>query len=95
MTQITLEEYMLRVQEFYKSEKDFEDFFRKMQNDVQTWNEFRGIPKHLFPKWGGWSILIEHKKKGEKAQNVRDPRLDVLVLNHYNVLYIAQVNQSV
>lgn len=67
---------------------DFDDFYTQMCTDECTMSLFHGIDKSFFPKWRGWSIINEYKKNGIKVQDLNDSVLDVLVTNHYRMLFI-------
>lgn len=73
---------------------DFEDFYSKKCTGECTMSLFHGIDKSFFPKWAGWSIINEYKKNGVKVQDLNDAVLEVLVKNHYRMLFIKYCSGS-
>lgn len=67
---------------------NFDDFYSQKCTAECTMSLFRGIDKSFFPKWKGWSIINEYKKNGVKVQDLKDTALDLLVINHYRMLFI-------
>lgn len=65
----------------------FEDYLKsKTNNSIKTLSSFCGIKKTENPKWKGWAILNELKRKG---MPLCSEHLDILVYNFYSLKYIS------
>lgn len=67
---------------------DLNDFVKLMQvlEPEVSYNCYKGIRRTIFPKWRGWTIINEYRRKGVKAVDIVDSELDVLVNEHLTLM---------
>jgi len=67
----------------------FNSFIKnKMKNSAKMNYNYLNINRQAYPKWAGWKLIESAKKTGLKIDEIDEPLLETLVLNHYMMLYI-------